>query len=68
MALLVTTRGLGKRGGFLSTSGLGNGIFESPGEGKADSYRFHDKLSDQIDREDEELLIICRGFIEVICR
>jgi hypothetical protein len=65
---LLTTRGLGKRGGFLSTSGLGRGIFETPGEGKADSYRFHDKLSVQIEQDDEELLVICRSFIEVICR
>jgi hypothetical protein len=64
---LLTTRGLGKRGTFLATSGLGRGIFAPPGEGKSDSYRFHDNRG-QIEKDDEELIVICRSFIEVICR
>lgn len=71
MALLVTTRGLGHRGGFLATTGLGRGISAVVDKIKA---RTHDKFNDlrdyaaQAKREDEELLVICRGFIEIICR
>lgn len=68
MAILVTTRGLGRRGGFLSTTGLGRGIFAPEGEGKADSYRFHDKdLYAQAKREDDEILLMCRGLLKLIC-
>jgi hypothetical protein len=38
------------------------------GEGKADSYRFHDKLDDQIYREDEDLIMIGQGAVELFNR
>lgn len=73
MAFLVT-RGLGSGSGgqgttFVATRGLGRGIFEGGIVG-----RTHDKFNDlrdyieQAKREDEELLVICRGLIEIICR
>lgn len=69
MSLLVTTRGLGKRGGFLATRGLGRGIFEvlSPA---GDSGKFYDMRddTDQIHREDEELITISRGLVEICNR
>ena len=38
------------------------------GEGKADSYRFHDKLTDEIYREDDEIIMIGRGLVDVFNR
>lgn len=38
------------------------------GEGKADSYRFHDKVTDQIYREDEDLIMIGQGAVELFNR
>ena len=66
MALLLTTRGLGKRGGFLTTKGLGRGVFAKGPVGTSD--KFHDMVRLQIEREDEELLVICQGLIKIICR
>ncbi len=75
MAFLVT-RGLGRSTigqdtTFVVTRGLGRGQQAVPGgEGKSDSYRFHDHADylGLAKREDEELLVICRGFVEMICR
>ena len=40
-----------------------------PGEGKADSYRFHDnEVRDQIYREDEDLIMIGQGAVELFNR
>jgi len=75
MAFLVT-RGLGRGslgGGttFVATSGLGRGIAEIVDRlPVGDSQKFYDMrgYAAQALREDEELLIICRGLIKIICR
>ena len=67
MSILVTTRGLGKRGGLLVTGGLGRRLIDALGEGKADSQRFHDHLRLQIEQEDDLLLVLCRSLI-TLCR
>jgi hypothetical protein len=75
MAFLVT-RGLGKSTigqdtTFVATSGLGRGVQAVVDKIKSAT---HDKFNDLTDyleqarKEDEELLVICRGFIEIICR
>jgi len=41
----------------------------APGEGKADSYRFHDnEVRDQIYREDEDLIMIGQGAVDLFNR
>ena len=67
MAVLISTRGLGHRGGLLATGGLGRRLIDQPGEGKADSQRFHDHLRLQIEQEDDLLLVLCRSLI-TLCR
>lgn len=75
MAFLVT-RGLGQSTigqdtTFVATRGLGRGVQAVFEKVKAHT---HDKFNDLTDyiaqakREDEELLVICRGLIEIICR
>jgi len=72
----LTTRGLGSGSGgqgttFVATRGLGRGISAVVEKIRS---RTHDKFNDLTDyieqakREDEELLVICRGLIEIICR
>lgn len=74
MAFLVT-KGLGRSAlgqstTFVATRGWGRGVRELVAIGS----RTHDKFNDlrdyaaQAKREDEELLVILRGFIEIICR
>lgn len=69
MALLVTTRGLGHRGGFLSSRGLGRGVFDTEEEFQGTWDRFRQQQQQRIMQEDEELIIITRAFIEIVsCR
>lgn len=71
----LTTRGLG-RGSlgqgttFVATNGLGRGIVDLILRPVGDSQKFHDMRDyyAQALREDEELLVICRGLINIICR
>ena len=73
----LTTRGLGRGslgGGttFVTTSGLGRGIAADAVDRLpvGDSQKFYDMrdYAAQALREDEELLLICRGLIKIICR
>ena len=72
----LTTRGLGRSTigqdtTFVATSGLGRGVQAVVDKIKA---RTHDKFNDLRDytaqalREDEDLLVICRAFIDIVCR
>ena len=72
----LTTKGLGRSTigqgtTFVATRGWGRGVQQVVDEIKT---RTHDRFNDvrdyvaQARREDEELLVICRGLIELICR
>ena len=69
MSILVTTRGLGSRGGLLVTGGLGRRILDILAPA-GDSQKFYDMrdYTAQALKEDEELLTICQGLLKIICR
>lgn len=65
---LLTTRGLGHRGGLLASSGLGRRLID---EAKRTVSATHDKFNDlqkRIREEDDLLLAVCRSFLKIVCR
>jgi hypothetical protein len=67
MSILLTTRGLGKRGGLLVTAGLGRRLVLAV-DGETETHdRFQD-LRNQIEHEDDILMAMCRGLLNIICR
>ena len=72
----LTTKGLGRSTigqdtTFVATRGWGRGVQQVVDEIKT---RTHDRFNEardyiaQAKREDDELLAICRGLIDIICR
>ncbi len=64
---LLTTRGLGHRGGLLASAGLGRRLIE---EAKRTVSATHDRFNDlreRIHQEDDLLLAVCRSLIQ-LCR
>lgn len=72
----LTTRGLGRSTvgqdtTFVASGGLGRGVQQVVEKIRSATHdRFNDLRDyvEQAKREDEELLVICRGLIEIICR
>lgn len=61
----LATRGMGRTGGFLATSGLGRGLPSEVEKIRPYGDRWHDH-GPRIQQEDEEMIILLRAITEVI--
>lgn len=65
--MLLTTRGLGKRGGLLATAGLGRRLVLAV-DGETETHDRFNTQRGQILREDEELVMIGHGLVQLCNR